>query len=64
MKTKRKDAWLQTNWVDWYANFDCVCGKKDMMIGDEPKVCPNCKRTYYLSIGFYVEEPKNEEIVD
>jgi hypothetical protein len=39
-------------------SFDCICGKEDIFLCDEPVTCPQCKRVYELNIGFYVKEPE------
>ncbi len=61
MGTNRKSAWdlVTRDWDDCSIGFDCICGRKELQITDEPIICDECGRKYIMTVLFEVEEPNN-----
>ena len=56
----RRDAWPLVNrhWDEIQVCFDCICGRTELFIDDEPVTCDECRRVYRLSTTFTVQEPE------
>ena len=47
-KPARAGRDVKYNWFDCTAGFDCICGRRDFTIMEEPVTCRGCGRIYRL----------------